>query len=157
MQRLLLPSLITALLLGACSSSNNPTSTLPPSVTHAIPAVTKAYDPARGGLQITAIYYDQNKNLDSAGLLDEWIVLTTDHQLQTAGWMLNAGDVNQNYPLPDSIRHTWTIYTRQGPAQQSDSTQALNLNVWIWNNTAPDTARIFNELGGVMDSLSYDL
>lgn len=161
---LLLP--ILGLLLAACSSSTGPVSVLPVDTTKQQtndtlhregPAIRREYDAARGGLQITRIYYDQKANGDSTGVMDEWIVLQNNASINTAGWSLNAGDAGQNYPLKNPIDRKLTIYTHAGPAYSGDTIQKLNLSSgkWIWNNSDPDTAWIFDAAGNVVDSMSY--
>jgi hypothetical protein len=160
-------SLLTiALVLAACSSSTGPVSVLPVDTTDQHnhdtlrregPSIRRDYDVARGGVQITRIYYDQKANGDSTGLMDEWIVLQSDAPTNTAGWTLNAGDAGQNYPLKSPLDRKLTIYTHGGPAFSGDTIQALNLSAgkWIWNNSDPDTAWVFDSLGNVVDSMSY--
>src|SRR5438105_4781208 len=103
------------LILLACSSSQE--STQPESkdqvpIDSLVKRHAKPYDPAKGGLQITYIAYDQNGNGTIAGILNEWIELESAVAMSTAGWYLNAGDVGQDYFLPDSIHKFLRIYTQ---------------------------------------------
>lgn len=154
---------IFSLLLAACSSStepqpagtnqNNQNDTLK----REGPSIRRTYNSTRGGVQITAIYYDQNANRDSSGLFDEWIILESDTPVNTTGWMLNAGDDNQDYPLRPLLNRKLMIYTKSGPGFTSDTTQALGYGNWIWNNSDPDTAWVYDAAGNVVDSMSYDI
>jgi hypothetical protein len=117
---------------------------------------TRAYDKNRGGLQITAIYFNQGWNDSAYDLEDEWIVLESDAPISTSGWKLNAGDPLQNYPLPATINNRLTIYTRKDSAENTGSIKGLELNAWIWNNTEPDTARIYDAAGKLVHSVTYN-
>ena len=146
-------------ILSACSSTTGPISVLPHDSVSTLkregPSIKRPYSDVRGGVQITAVYYDQRANKDSSGLEDEWIVLESDAPVNTTGWTLNAGDRNQNYALRSPLNRKLIIYTKRGPDFTSDTTQALEYGNWIWNNSDPDTAWIYDGAGNVVDSMSY--
>lgn len=121
------------------------------------PAAGHGYDVARGGVQITKIYYNQRLNKEKYGLEneDEWIILEAAGNLPTNGWWLNAGDSGQNYPLPDTIYRKLYIYTKRGPGYENDTIMTLKKGSWIWNNAAPDTAWLYDANMNVVDSMSY--
>ncbi len=146
---------LAALVLAACSSNATDPNT-PPTPDPEPPAVKKPYDTARGGLQITAIYYDQARNLSVDTLEDEWIVLETLSPVRTAGWSIDAGDAKQRFPLPDTIRRALRIYTKNGPPNPTGEVLALHRGSWIWNNAEPDTARLYDASGNVVDIMTYD-
>lgn len=159
---LLAPSAL-ALLIASCSTSTEPTTVNPIDTTIVTrkpegPSIRRDYNAARGGVQITRIYYDQNANFDSTGLLDEWIVLESNAVVNTAGWTLNAGDSGQNYPLRNPLNRKLILYTHTLHAGLGDdTTQWLGISPgrWIWNNSDPDTAWIYDANHNVVDSLSY--
>lgn len=153
MNRSHVASIILATVLASCSSST--TDPTPPVTSPQGPAAKRQYNASKGGVQITAIYYDQTKNGDSTGTMDEWVVIESDHPRRIAGWKLDANDPSQQYSLPDSIQSKLTVYTREGPSVPVGETLALHLSSWIWNNAEPDTARIFDANKTLMDSLSY--
>jgi len=117
----------------------------------------RLYNSAKGGAQIIAIYYDQNGNTSVFGKNNEWIIIQTDRNLSTRGWWLNAGDPLQDYTLPDTIFKYLTIYTHDRPGVPSRTTMSLGLplSTWIWNNSDPDTAWLYNEKHEIVDSLTY--
>ncbi|HVZ38649.1 MAG TPA: lamin tail domain-containing protein [Candidatus Kapabacteria bacterium] len=155
-----LPILCAALLAACSSSATNPspspqdTTHVPTDSTDLLPAARQNYDSARGGVQITKIYYDQARNGSITGTTDEWAVIQTDRPQRIAGWTLDADD-GQRFPLPDSIHSKLTVYTRSGPTNPQGEVLILHLNSWIWNNTTPDTARIFDSAGTERAKLSY--
>ncbi|MBS1914009.1 MAG: hypothetical protein JST22_18625 [Bacteroidetes bacterium] len=157
-----LPILCAALLAACSSSATNPsaspqdTTHVPTDSTDLLPVAKQNYDSTRGGVQITKIYYDQVKNGTITGDTDEWVVIQTDRPQRTAGWTLDADD-KQVFALPDSIHSKLTVYTRNGPASPQGEVLPLHLNVWIWNNTKADTARIFDSAGAERSKLSYDV
>lgn len=139
--------------IAACSSNNttepNPTPKPEP------PTKKKQYDAAKGGVQITAIYYNQGENLRLTGLNDEWIVIESDRDISLEGWVLDASD-GQRFPFDRSIHRKLVIYTRQGPTgTPSDTTVAMDRGNWIWNNSEPDIATLFDEEGRVVDRMTY--
>jgi hypothetical protein len=142
-------SLLLAATLAACSSTSDPTPTV-----QSPPVKKRDYDPARGGVQITAIYYDQAKNSEITGVNDEWIVLESQNDTPTTGWHLDAGDIYQFYDLPETLHRRLYIYTRAGVGT-SDTTMALGLSRWIWNNEDPDTARLYDADGSLVDTFTY--
>ncbi len=152
---------LAVLLLAACSSSAPSYQVAPdpdPVDTLQLPVARKTYDEGRGGAQLTAIYYNQGTNSERAGINDEWIIIESRGDISTAGWMLDAGDANQRYALPDAIHGRLYVYTHAGPAGgTNDTTFALNLagNRWIWNNAEPDTARLYDGSGAVIDIMTY--
>lgn len=145
---ILLPLLLTTALM-ACSSTSEPAPTV-----QSPPAAKRDYDPVRGGVQITAVYYDQDANQATTGLYDEWLVLESQGDASTAGWHIDADDAKQFYSLPSTIHGTLSIYTRKGPGA-SDTTMALDLSKWIWNNTDPDTARLYDDRDSLVDTFAY--
>lgn len=166
----LLPMLACTLTLpslDACSSSTDPGTKSPADTTVTYdkgdstrpPSAKRLYDGARGGVQITAIFYDQALNESATGLLDEWVIIQTTRPVRTAGWWLNAGDDGQNYVLPDTISGSLTVYTHDGPTNPTGATMALHLNPvrWIWNNKDPDTARVYDDKDSVVSTFIYDV
>jgi hypothetical protein len=157
------PTFALVLTIAACSSSTEPQTSNPVDTTVVArkpegPSIRRDYDAARGGVQITRIYYDQKANFDSTGLEDEWIVLESNTVVNTAGWTLNAGDAGQNYPLRNPLNRKLILYTHTIHASLGDdTTQWLGISPgrWIWNNSEPDTAWIFDANHNVIDSLSY--
>ncbi len=173
---LLLPIACVLILisLDACSSSTDPGTKDPIDTTShgtdtnvtydngdgttRAPSAKRRYDSAKGGVQITAIYYHQTRNDSAYGLNDEWVVLQTARPTRTAGWRLNAGDAGQDSPLPDTIFTTLTIYTREVPTNPVGLSQAFHItNRWIWNNTDPDTARVYDNTGAIVNAFTYDV
>jgi hypothetical protein len=144
-----------AISLSACSSATDPDTT-PDPVLHA-PVISRAYDAARGGVQITQIYFHQDSNRIVYGLEDEWVVLESDATRSIEGWQLNAGDAGQSYDLPDTMHRKLIIYTHAGTGAATDTTWPLGLSSgkWIWNNSDPDTAWVFDRDGAVIDSMTY--
>jgi hypothetical protein len=132
-------TLTLATLVISCTSTTEPT---PEPVV--LKSATKAYDGARGGVQITSIYYDQADNGRQVGVNDEWIVIEATGTVNTTGWTLNAGDPTQNSPLPAAITNRLVIYTHSVPDSVSSPATSLGYSryEWAWNNTEPDTARI---------------
>jgi|GEM_PF-2963769 len=86
---------------------------------------------------------------------DEWIVLEAAGNFPTKGWKIDADDNGQRYALPDTIYRKLYVYTKQGPGYVNDTIMTLNKGSWIWNNTEPDTARIFDANGNLVDLMSY--
>lgn len=117
--------------------------------------VERPYDAARGGVQITAIYFDQSQNRDTFSIEDEWMVLESAQPASIKGWHMDAGDAGQQYALPDSLHRRLVIYTRGDAAPPGDTVMTLELNRWIWNNSDPDTARVYNADGDLMDIVVY--
>ncbi|MDB5032878.1 MAG: hypothetical protein JWQ98_119 [Chlorobi bacterium] len=119
-------------------------------------AVGKGYNVSRGGVQITTIHYDQAFDSTRFGVMDEWLLLQSDRNVSIEGWKLDADDIGQVYSLHDSLYKTLTIYTHKAP---TPSMLALSLNLspgtWIWNNSTPDTARIYDDKGTLIDSFGY--
>ena len=70
--------LLAASLLFSCTSTTEPT---PEPVV--LKSATRAYDGARGGVQITSIYYDQTDNGAKVGVTDEWIVIEATGTMNT--------------------------------------------------------------------------
>ena len=161
--RLLLLSLPVLMMIAACSDNsttnpdpnNNNNNNGSDSLVYKDGVVTREYDGPQGGVQITGIYYDQGLNKSMRGEDDEWIVIEATAPRSTSGWKLNAGDPTQDYPLPATINKRLIIYTKKDPSSNTDSTLGLGLNNWIWNNSDPDVARIYNEQGQAVDSMSY--
>jgi hypothetical protein len=120
--------------------------------------VGKAYDFAKGGLQILKIYYDQTNNDSAWGFKDEVIAFMTDKPISTSGWYFNAGDEKQNYALPASIDDTLFVYTHtpQGKWQQELGIGYVG-EKWIWNNSSADIAILYNKDSLLVDTLSYEL
>lgn len=145
--------LTVALTIASCSSTTEPT----PVPTVEMTKACRTYDGARGGVQITCIYYDQTDNGRKVGVNDEWIVIESSGTVNTTGWSFNAGDPNQTYPLPASITNRLTIYTHAVPDSVSSTATTLGYaaNQWAWNNSEPDTARIINAQGQVVDMFTY--
>jgi hypothetical protein len=120
--------------------------------------VTRIYNSSRGGVQIVNIYFDQGSNADLFGIDDEWVVLQANGNVSTKGWELDAGSNDgQHYDLPDSIYGTLTIYTHAVPGGNTREKIGLGVagNRWIWNNSEPDVARIYDERGSLVDAMSY--
>ncbi|MEO5931648.1 MAG: lamin tail domain-containing protein [Candidatus Kapaibacterium sp.] len=119
-------------------------------------AVGKGYDKSRGGVQIVTIHYDQTFDSTHFGVYDEWVLLQSDKDISTKGWKLDADDVGQRYDLPDTLYKTLNVYTHKAP---TPSRLALSLNLpastWIWNNTTLDIARLYDDKGTLIDSLTY--
>jgi hypothetical protein len=138
------------------SGTNKPDTTKKDTLRDSAAFVGKDYDFAKGGLQIIKIYYDQDSNDRLWKFKDEVITLMTDKPVNTAGWYLNAGDSNQDYALPAMITDSLFIYTHTAKGRW-DSELGLNLSAgkWIWNNSDPDTAWIFNSSKQIVDSLTY--
>jgi|GEM_PF-5231194 len=126
------------------------------------PSHKQSYDPGRGGIQITAIYYDQKANQDTHGLAvpDEWIVIESNRNVSTQGWILDASD-GQLFDLPSSINGRLVVFTQQGDVPDSvigagAARMVLGRKSWIWNNTTPDTARIYDDKGVEVHRLTYE-
>lgn len=179
----LLPTLawvLTLISLDACSSTTDPGTKDPIDTTShnsdtivtydngdgstRAPSATRRYDSTKGGVQITAIYYNQGLNETIYGLADEWVVLQAARPTRIAGWRLNAGDAGQDYPqlpdrFPDTISGSLTIYTHEGPTNPTTPSLALHIasNRWIWNNAEPDTARLYDSSGAVVSTFTYDV
>lgn len=155
--------MLTAVLFGACSSTTEPTDNNPDPTPQQedTPSIKQQYNTARGSVQITKIYYHQDSNFLSKiyNLNDEWIILEANGNIPTAGWSLDADDRNQRYLLPDTIYKKLYIYTRFGPGYENDTIMTLKRGstAWIWNNTTPDTARLYNAAKELVDFLGYDL
>ncbi len=146
------------IMIAACSTVEPDPEQKPTPTNQSTPrfrVAARTYNAARGGLQITGIYFDQDSNKALIGLEDEWIVLQTDRPMSTSGWTLNAGDVGQDYPLPDSITSKLTIYTKAGPTNPEGQVIALHLGRWIWNNIEPDVAWVYNDNHQIVDSMTY--
>jgi hypothetical protein len=118
------------------------------------PASKRPYDSARGGLQITAIYYNQKQNRAITGFEDEWIVLESSTPVSLEGLVLDASD-HQRFPLHGTLNGRLYVYTRYGPVPPNDSSLTLHYGNWIWNNTKPDIATIFDSQGQVIDMMTY--
>lgn len=141
-------------------TNSTDTLTFPPdtvtySVADTVP-VKRDYRAGRGKVQITAIYFHQTLNQRYYGLNDEWVILESDRVMPTKGWKIDASD-GQQYDLPDTIYRKLYIYTMKGPGYENDTIKTLNQpgTRWIWNNTEPDTAKVLNPGGGVVDQLTY--
>jgi hypothetical protein len=154
--------LLPLLFFIACSTSEDTSPTVqstPPfsfdSLDVNVPKHARLYDTARGGLQITLIAYDQTANKNATGVNNEWIEFRCQKPMSTYGYVLNAGDVHQNYSLPDSVFTFLRIYTQAQPNMNSKYEMSLGLNSWIWNNAGDDTARLSDPNGFAVDSLSY--
>jgi hypothetical protein len=154
MKRLILPGFLALACVAACSTTDE---LVMPDPVLTGPVISRPYNTARGGVQITAIYFHQDSNQLVYGLLDEWIVLQSDRVQAINGWKLNAGDAGQDYALPDTLHRRLTIYTHTGRGAATDTTLLLGLSggKWIWNNSDPDTAWVLDDKGMVVDSLSY--
>lgn len=164
MIRSLLPLLALATAgLAACSPSGTSPDPTPKDTartsTHGAHIESRTYSPGRGGVQITAIYFDQHWNLDSLdpahATFDEWIVLQSDRDVYTRGWMFSAGDRGQMYYLPDTLHRRLAIYTQRSPALDTDTTLGLALEYWLWNDDAPDTAALMDQDDVPIDTLIY--
>jgi hypothetical protein len=147
---------------GKDTTTHGNDTTDPHPVVHNVPVHEKTYDATRGGVQIAAIYYDQNANKDSFGLAvpEEWIILKSDKKVNTTGWHLDGGSGDgQRYALPDTINGRLYIFTQQGSVPANVTTggarMSLRLNTWIWNNSDHDVATIYDGSGVVVDRLSY--
>lgn len=153
--------ILAAVTVAACSSNEGTTNPDPnpnPTQKPEPPVHKKQYDVAKGGVQIIAVYYDQMKNMEVYRLdhQDEIVVLESDDTVSLEGWILDANDPEQRFTLDRPIRHTLWIYTKQGPVGTSDTVLALNYKTnWIWNNSNHDIARLFNDKGELVDSLTY--
>jgi hypothetical protein len=142
--------LILLLALTACntttddnSGNNNPTST---------GLYRKSYDVSKGGVQVVAIQADQSNSKN-----DEWVVLQTDHRVSLNGWHINAGDAGQDYQLYSFIDDSLLIYTHADPdvVNLRDTGLALSNGKFIWNNDVPDTCRLYNSAGLLIDVFVY--
>jgi hypothetical protein len=145
---LLVSSLALCGLLSACSQPTpNPDSA---------PIIVRNYDTTRGGVQITQIAYDQIAN-GRTGVADEYIVLQSDGTKSIHGWSLNAGDPGQDYDLPDTIFSKLYVYTHTAPDPGSKTECGLNLapSKYIWNNSEPDTAILYDASSKMIDRLTY--
>lgn len=108
-------------------------------------------------MQITAIYFDQDTNAPhNGGVKDEWIVLESSSNSSTKGWLLNAGDPTQNYRLPDTLFKKLTIYTKRSPTLNTSTIMGLGLGNWIWNNSDPDYAYLYDKDSNLVDAMTYD-
>ena len=154
--------LSTSLIMASCAGSIVTDPGDP--VDHNVETHKQEYNTTRGGVQIIAIYYNQTQNRDSFGLAapDEWIILKSDRKVDTKGWKLNAGDKSQDYPLPATINGRLYIFTHDSsnaPANVTTGGATMSLhrdpNTWIWNNSDHDTARLYDEKGVMVDSLTY--
>jgi hypothetical protein len=146
----------TLLLLASIMSCKSSTdSSTPTTSTNAADSATvrKTYDAAAGGVQIVAIQPDQSNSIG-----DEWIVLQTDHPVSLVGWTLNAGDNGQDYNLFSTITDTLLIYTHADQNRLGFRDTGLNLSSgkFIWNNTVPDTARLFDASSNLKSVFTYN-
>jgi hypothetical protein len=145
--------------IAACSTAaTDPTPDPTPVVKPEPISVKKPYDNTKGGVQITRVYYNQAQNRDSAllGLTaqDECILLESVDHTSIEGWKLDASD-SQLFTLQGSIHGKLYIFTKDGPTASAEPVIALHYGSWIWNNAEPDTAKIFNERGELVDAMTY--
>ena len=148
--------LLASAALPACDAATKPPTNNTPRTVE-LPKACRTYDAAKGGVQFTCVFYDQKVNNDSVGIEDEWIILQTTGVTNTTGWTINAGDKNQTFPLPASINASLTVYTVAVPATVTTPAMALGRakGSWVWNNTTPDTARIYDAQGALVDEFAY--
>ena len=113
----------------------------------------QSYDVSKGGVQIVAIQADQSNPKN-----DEWIVLQTNSRTSLNGWHINAGDAGQEYTLYSFINDSLVIYTHADPdpINARDTGLFLSSGKFIWNNTNPDTARLYNSAGSLVDVFTYE-
>jgi hypothetical protein len=168
--KLSIPCVLALLAIGivACGDSTtteptpNNNDTTHTTLTHEPRAYTKNYNTSKGGVQITRIYYDQNMNRDSAllGLTvpDECVLLETNTPTSLNGWVLDASD-NQLFRFDTSVRINDKLYifTEDGPTTSSTTAHWITLGrgSFVWNNAEPDTAKLFNESGVLVDMATY--
>ena len=146
-------SLLAVLAAGIASCTTKiteptPTQTVDP------PSIKKAYDATKGGVQITHVYYNQTLNDSLTGVNDEWVVLESSGHTSIDGWVLDAGD-DQRFTLQGAIHGRLLVYTKEGPTTSNEEWVAQHRKVWIWNNSEPDTARLYNNNGDLIDSMTY--
>lgn len=143
-------------ILSGCDSATEPA---PDQTVHIVdlPRAYRPYDAIRGGVQLTSIYFDQKANRDSVGVDDEWVVLEASGMVNTTGWKINAGDAGQDYALPNAIDKRLVIYTVKVPDTTTSAAIAMGRcsTCWVWNNTSPDTARIFDAGGQLVQEFTY--
>jgi len=122
-----------------------------------IPIHRQDYDSNKGGVQITLIAYNQAKNDTIKKINNEWIEIQSEGKVYTKGWTLNAGDSNQDYPLPDTLYGFLRMYTHHQADINPKYEVSLEIsgNKWIWNNSDPDTAILFNAQHQIVSRLTY--
>lgn len=121
------------------------------------PSIKSPFEAGGGGVQITRIYFHQDSNMIRHGLRAEWVVLESYRDMPTKGWWLDASD-GQRFPLPDTLYRKLYIYSPNGPGYDNDTVKIWkrSANAWVWNNTEPDTGKIINADGEVVDFITYD-
>jgi len=114
--------------------------------------VRKGYNQYRRGVQIAVIQYNQTNPFS-----DEWVTLQTNSKVSLAGWYLDAGDTSQRFLLTSDITDSLVIYTHDDKdlIGVRDTGLALSASTFIWNNSTPDTAYLYDDKGELVDWLAY--
>jgi len=146
---------LAAVGVAACSSNSTTEPDPTPTPKPEPPSHKRQYNTARGGVQITKVFYNQDSNRIVTGLNDEWVLIESDRDTSLDGWVLDASD-GQRITFNRSIHRKLLVYTKQGPpGTPSDTTVAMNRGSWIWNNADHDTATLFDDDGKVVDTMTY--
>ena len=114
--------------------------------------VRKGYNKYKSGVQIAMIQYDQANPVG-----DEWVTLRLDGSTSLSGWHLNAGDSTQSYLLTGTITDSLVIYTHDDKnlIGSRDTGLALSPSKFIWSNSTPDTAFLYDKDNNLIDWLTY--
>jgi hypothetical protein len=148
--------LLGALLLASCESGDGfPPAELkdgPVDTVEAYGGVRKGYNEYRSGVQIAMIQYNQTNPVG-----DEWVTLRMSGSRSLAGWHLDAGDSTQSYLLTSNISDSLVIYTHEDKNLIGirDTGLALSASKFIWSNSTPDTAFLYDDKGVLIDWLTY--